>query len=134
MTVSDFLAFYPQFAGLFPEAVLSAYVDAASCRFGQFEEDAEEARRLYVAHRLTLYARTVPLSPVVQGGVSSFSALASSGGSAKIVGKRVDDVAVTYASGASSAVSSRLADLAETAYGLQLLSLLRMHSGTQYVP
>ena len=134
MTVSDFLEFYPQFDGVFPAVVLNAYVDFANRRFDDFGEDAEEARRLYVAHKLTLYARTFPPIREDQGGVSSFSALASSGGSEKIVGKRVDDVAVTYASGASSSAASRLADLTETAYGLQLLSLLRMHSGTRYVP
>ena len=43
MTASDFLSFYPQFAGLFPDPVLSAYVDAANLRFDQFDEDVEEA-------------------------------------------------------------------------------------------
>ncbi len=136
MTAAEFLAFYPQFAGVFPEPVLNACVESASLRFEDFAEDAEEARRLYTAHRLTLYARTVPPSPEAQGGVSSFSALASSGDGTRVTSKRVDDVAVTYASGASPSASfaSGFADLAETLYGQQLLSLLRMHSCPRYVP
>ena len=39
MTVSDFLAFYPQFDSVFPEAVLNAYVESASLRFDEFEEE-----------------------------------------------------------------------------------------------
>ena len=134
MTTADFLAFYPQFAGLFPEAVLTAFVNSSNLRFEQFDEDAEEARRLYVAHKLTLYARTMPASSQGQGGVTSFSALSSSGDVLKVAAKRVDDVSVTYASGASSSASSRFADLTETEYGLQLISLFRLHSESWYVP
>ena len=135
MTVSDFLAFYPQFDSVFPEVVLNAFVESASLRFDEFEEDAEEARRLYAAHKLTLYARTFPASPEAQGGVSSFSALASAGDGTKITSKKVDDVAVTYASGnASSGTATGLSDLEETTYGLQLLTLLRLHSLPRYVP
>ena len=134
MTTEDFLTFYPQFAGLFPEAVLTAFVTSDNLRFEQFDEDAEEARRLYVAHKLTLYARTVPASSQGQGGSASFAALSSSGDTMKLASKRVDDVSVTYASGASASVSSRLAEFGETEYGLQLLSLLRLHSATWYVP
>ncbi len=135
MTAADFLAFYPQFDGVFPEAVLTACVASAEARFGGFAEDAEEARRLYTAHRLTLYARTVPASREAQGGVSSFSALASSGDGTRVTGKKVDDVSVTYASGASSSsAATGLTDLGETVYGLQLLTLLRLHSLPRYVP
>ena len=135
MTVAEFLSFYPQFAGVFPEPVLTEYVTSASLRFDEFDEDAEEARRLFTAHKLTLYARTCPPSLEAQGGVSSFSALASSGDGTKITSKKVDDVAVTYASGnASSGTATGLSDLEETTYGLQLLTLLRLHSCPRYVP
>ena len=135
MTASDFLAFYSQFS-IIPEAVLSAFTDSANLRFDEFDEDAEEARRLYTAHKLTLYARAMPSSTEAQGGVTSFSALASSGDSAKVTSKKVDDVSVTYSSGSSSAssASTGLADLTETTYGLQLLTLLRLHSFPRYVP
>ena len=58
MTQSDFIAFYPQFAGFTPAVVLTEYIRQANARFTSFSEgDAEEARRLYVAHKLTMYAR-----------------------------------------------------------------------------
>lgn len=134
MTVSDFLAFYPQFTGAFPEPVVSAYAESAGLRFDEFGEDAEEARRLYVAHRLTLYAKTMPLSPDAGSGEVSFSALASAGDGTRISSRKVDDVAVTYASGASASGSTGLADLSETLYGQQLLALLRVHALPRYVP
>jgi hypothetical protein len=77
MTAADFLIFYPQFADVFPEPVLNAFVESASLRFSDFAEDAEEARRLYVAHKLTLYARTVPASSGASGSSSSCSGAAS---------------------------------------------------------
>lgn len=132
MTVSDFLAFYPQFAGAFPEPVVSAYAESAGLRFDEFGEDAEEARRLYTAHKLTLYAKTMP--PEAGSGEASFAALASAGDGTRIAGKKVDDVSVTYASGASASGSSGLADLSETLYGQQLLALLRVHALPRYVP
>ena len=133
MTPAEFLAFYPQFTSVIPEHVLSFFADSASLRFDEFLEDAEEARRLFIAHKLTLYARTMPASQEAQGGVSSFSALASSGEGMRVTSKKVDDVSVTYAS-SSSASSSGLADLEETLYGKQLLTLLRLHSYPRYVP
>ena len=58
MTQADFTAFYPQFTGFTPAVVLTTYIAQANGRFSSFApEDAEEARRLYTAHRLTLYAR-----------------------------------------------------------------------------
>ena len=135
MTLSDFLAFYPQFAEIFPTIVLESYIQSASCRFTDFGEDAEEARRLYVAHKLTLYARSMPSSLGASGGVSSFSALASSGDGGRITSKKVDDVAITYSAGASSASSaSNLTDLSETTFGQQLLTLLWLHAYPRYVP
>ena len=57
MTQAEFTAFYPQFAGFTPAVVLTAYLRQANARFSAFaEEDAEGARRLYTAHKLTMYA------------------------------------------------------------------------------
>ena len=135
MTQSEFTAFYPQFAGFTPAIVLSTYVAQANARFSSFtQEDAEEARRLYVAHRLTLYARVA----LPDGTTPSKAAIAAAGqAQQKIAGKKVGEVSVTYATGASSSsvsASSDLADLTETSFGLQLLSLLRLYSMTRYVP
>ena len=58
MTQSDFTSFYPQFAGFTPAVVMTEYIRQANARFTAFTpEDAEEARRLYTAHKLTMYAR-----------------------------------------------------------------------------
>ena len=137
MTSADFLSFYPQFSEVIPPAVLDSYVGAANLRFTDFGDDTDEARRLYVAHKLTLYAKTMPAaSSSGSSSASSYASLASAGDGSKITSKKVDGVSVTYASGTSSSSgsSSKLADLEETIFGLQLLTLLRVHSYTRYVP
>ena len=133
MTVTEFTAFYPQFAGFTPAVVLSEYLRQANARFSAFTaEDAEEARRLYTAHKLTLYARTA----LPEGSEPSRAAIASAGqAQQKIASKRVGEVSVSYSSSsASSSVSADLADLTETAFGLQLLSLLRLYGRSRYIP
>ena len=135
ITPAEFTAFYPQFAGFEPFCVMAAYLAQANARFSAFTvEDAEEARRLYVAHRLTLYARTA----VPYGTPPSMAQLAAAGQSQqKIAGKKVGEVSVTYAAGASSSsasVRTDLADLAETAFGQQLLSLIRLYGRSVYIP
>ena len=133
MTVTEFTAFYPQFAGFTPAVVLSEYLRQANARFSAFTaEDAEEARRLYTAHKLTLYARTA----LPEDSEPSRAAIASAGqAQQKIASKRVGEVSVTYSSSsASSSVSADLADLTETAFGLQLLSLLRLYGRSLYIP
>ena len=137
MTQQDFLSFYPQFSSFPPAVVLSEYIAQANGRFSAFDgPDAEEARRLYVAHKLTLYAFTVPAS----GGSAPDSAAIAAAGRAEsarqVSSRKVGEVSVSYASGSAMAanVTTGLADLAETAYGLQLLTLLRMYSRSVYVP
>ena len=131
MTIEAFMAFYPQFAGLFPEPVLEAYLAGANARFASWEEDAEEGRRLYMAHRLTMYARSRPAGAAE---TMSWAALAAAGDGARVTGKRVDDVSLTYAAGGSKENSAALADLAETRFGQELTSLIRLHGGPVYVP
>ena len=135
MTQSEFIAFYPQFAGFTPAVVLSEYIRQANTRFTSFsEEDAEEARRLYVAHKLTVYARIA----LPEGVTPSKSAIAAAGqAQQKIASKKVGEVAVTYASGASSSsgsVSTDMADLTETSFGMQLLGLIKLYGRSVYVP
>ena len=136
MTQSDFTAFYPQFAGFTPAVVLTEYIRQANDRFSSFtEEDAEEARRLYTAHKLTMYARVA----LPEGDTPSKSAIAAAASQArqKIASKKVGEVAVTYSSGTSSSsvsVQTDLADLTETDFGLQLLSLIKMYARPVYVP
>ena len=134
MTLSEFTAFYPQFAGFTPAVVPNTYIAQANERFTAFTPaDAEEARRLFVAHRLTLWARTA----LPEGAQPSRAAVAAAGqAQQKIASKKVGEVAVTYSSGASSSVSvsTDLADLTETTFGLQLLSLIRLYDLPVYVP
>ena len=135
MLQSDFTAFYPQFAGFTPAVVLTEYIRQANSRFSSFsEEDAEEARRLYTAHKLTMYARVA----LPEGVTPSKAAIAAAGqAQQKIASKKVGEVAVTYSSGTSSSavsVSTDLADLTETDFGMQLLSLIRLYSRSVYVP
>ena len=135
MTQAEFTAFYPQFAGFTPAVVMTTYIGQANARFESFSpEDAEEARRLYTAHRLTLYARVA----LPDGVVPSKAAIAAAGQrQQEIASKKVGEVSVTYSSGTSSASISAqtdLADLTETSFGLQLLSLLQLYSMSRYVP
>ena len=134
MTQSDFIAFYPQFAGFTPAVVLTEYIRQANARFTSFSEgDAEEARRLYVAHKLTMYARIA----LPDGATPSKSAIAAAGqAQQKIASKKVGEVAVTYASGASSSsvsANTDMADLTETSFGMQLLGLIKLYGRSVYV-
>ena len=137
MTQAEFTAFYPQFAGFTPTVVLSTYIRQANVRFSSFaEEDAEEARRLYVAHKLTMYARI----SLPDGVTPSKDAIAAAGQAQQtIASKKVGEVSITYATGASSSsysssVYTDLADLSETDFGLQLLGLIMLYERSVYVP
>ena len=135
MTAEEFTDFYPQFTGFSPAVVLTEYIRRANGQFSSFTpEDAEEARRLYTAHQLTLYARSAPPE-----GIPPTRAVLASAGQApqRITGKKVGEVSVTYATAASPASGSGLAepaDLRETAFGLQLLAILRRYRRSLYVP
>ncbi len=124
MTRNLFLSLYPQFAEGLPAAVTDWYLDLANARFDVFGPEAEHARALYLAHRLTLYARA---KPGEGGGIASGGALPQ-----RITGKRVGDVSVTWSAAAPAAAA--FPDLTETAFGLELLSLIRMHSRSRYIP
>ena len=134
LTPDAFLAFYPQFSSFSQGVVLPEYLRQANARFSDFGEDAEEARRLFTAHKLTLYAASTP----PEGVTPTSAVLASSGRGAmqEIASKKVGEVAVTYstASTVSSGTYTGLNDLKETAYGLQLLSLLRLYGFARYIP
>ena len=134
MTAAEFTAFYPQFAGFTPAVVMTEYIRQANARFSGFTpEDAEEARRLYTAHKLTMYARMA----LPDGATPSKSAIAAAGQMQRVSSKKVGEVSVTYSSGTSSSsvsAQSDLADLSETPFGLQLLALLRLYSRSVYVP
>ena len=134
MTQADFLAFYPQFTGFSPAVVMTEYIRMANARFGDFGDDMDEARRLYIAHRLSLYAFTyLPSSP--QPSMSSIASASKAQMSSQISSKKVGDVQITYnsSSNSSSKSGTELADLQETEYGIQLLTLIRLHVRSRYV-
>ena len=132
MTESSFLAFYPQFSSLSPGVVLTEYTRQANARFADFGEDAEEARHLLTAHRLTLYSAAFP----PEGASADLEALSAGRGALQEVSSRkVGEVAVTYTESSQAAsVSTGLTDLKQTVYGLQLLSLLRLYGFAGYIP
>ena len=140
MTYQEFISFYPQFTDFPPMNVKQEYIRLANARFEDFEEDTEEARRLYVAHKLTMYAMIYPSSSTSGGGAAAASAIVAAGigTSARLISsKKVDDVQVTYSYGKSSSSgssSSGQEDLRETTFGQQLLSLLRLNARSCYVP
>ena len=124
MTRQEFITFFPQFSAV-SAAVTDAYIALAEVRFTDLEEDTEEARRLYVAHKLTLYARTSAASG------ASAEALSSAGDNSMITGKHVGEISVSYGSRGNTGGNS---DLSLTTYGIQLGSLLRIHGYSRYVP
>ena len=141
MTQQDFVAFSPQFSGFTPAVVLREYIAQANGRFSEFDEaDMEEARRLYVAHKLTLYSFTVPAPDGSGSSAPSAADIAAAGKAVaikqQVSSKKVGEVAVSYTTGSymASGVETALADLTETAYGLQLLTLIRMYDRPRYVP
>ena len=135
LTPSAFLAFYPQFSSFSQGVVLSEYLRQANARFSDFEEDTDEARRLYVAHKLTLYSASC-LPEGVSAPTKAQIASAGKGSMQEIASKKVGEVSVSYntASSVSASVSTGLADLTQSVYGLQLLSLLRLHGFAKYIP
>ena len=135
LTPEAFLAFYPQFSSFAQGVVLPEYLRQANARFSDFGEDAEEARRLYTAHKLTLYSASC-LPEGVTTPTKAQIASAGKGSMQEIASKKVGDVSISYdtSSSAAASVSTGLGDLKETVYGLQLLSLLRLYGFVKYFP
>ena len=135
MTESAFLAFYPQFTCFAGGVVLPEFLRQANARFSDFGEDVEEARRLFTAHKLTLYAASC-LPEGVTDATAVQIASAGKGSMQEIASKKVGDVSISYATSTStsSTNSTGLNDLNQTVYGLQLLSLLRLYGFARYIP
>ena len=133
MTRAEFVALFPQFADFRPALALDSYLSLANARFSDFEADAEMARALFVAHYLTLYARAIPGSAADE----TQQAIAAVGDQTKqISSKKEGEVSVSYGTSSSSMFvkATAFADLPETLFGRQLLTLIRLHSMTKYVP
>ena len=132
MTTEYFLGFYPQFAGV-NEFVLEEFVNDANLRFADCLDAAEKARRLYIAHELTLWAQTY--LPTEDGQMPSMRALASSGVAALSLSKSVGGVSVSKSEGSGVNSISGYGELKQTAFGVQLIELLKIATaGGRYVP
>ena len=134
ITSGEFLAFYPQF-GAIPLVVLDEYISQANLRFDEFLDSMEEARRLYVAHKLTLYAQT--FTPA-QGGEASpvgMAALKGAGVAAQALSKTVGGVSVSKSEGSALSSISGFGEWKQTEFGLQLINLAKIAvAGGRYIP
>ena len=134
MTSEEFIAFYPQF-GAIPSVVLNEYVDQANLRFDEFLDSAEEARRLYVAHKLTLYAQTFTAAQTGDPSASGMAALAGAGVSAQALSKSVGGVSVSKSEGSALSSISGYGEWKQTEFGLQLIGLAKIAvAGGRYIP
>ena len=134
MTSEIFLAFYPQF-GAIPSVVLDEYVEQSNLRFEDFYESAEEARRLYIAHKLTLYAQT--FAPAQSGSATpgGMATLSGAGMAAQALHKSVGGVSVSKSEGNALASISGYGEWKQTEFGLQLINLCKVAvAGGKYVP
>ena len=129
MTKEAFLTFYPQFAAV-PDAVVTEYVDQSNARFGDFLDMTEEARRLYVAHKLTLYAQTYSDVTKQTPTAIGMKKLAGSGVAAQALSKTVGGVSVTKSEGSAVSGISGFAEWKQTEFGLQLISIARLMTPT----
>ena len=121
----------PEYSRIRPSSWIPQTVSRANGLFAGMEpEDAEEARRLYTAHRLTLYTLAKPES----GAGPQAAAVAGKTALQRVASRKVGEVSVTYTENASAGQDGCFADLAETVWGIQLLGLLRLYSGTRYIP
>ena len=127
MTRETFLAFYPQFSSV-PQVVIDEYISQSEKRFGDFEDMTEEARRLYVAHKLTLYAQTYAEISQQTPTAMGMKKLSGAGVAAQALSKSVGGVSVSKSEGSAVAGISGFAEWKQTEYGLQLISLARMMS------
>lgn len=134
LTVGAFLAFYPQFSKINVN-VIEEYVNQANDRFDDWEEAIPEARRLYVAHKLTLYAQTYLDAQNMQAGPAMMAKLAGSGVAAQALSKSVGGVSVSKSEGAAVNSVTGYAEWKQTAFGLQLISLAKIATaGGRWVP
>ena len=134
MTSEIFLAFYPQF-GAIPSVVLDEYVNQSNLRFDEFLDSEEEARRLYIAHKLTLYAQTFTPEQSGTATPTGMAALKSAGVAAQALSKSVGGVSVSKTEGSALASISGYGEWKQTEFGLQLINLAKIAvAGGRYVP
>lgn len=134
MTKAEFLTYYPQF-GAIPEMVMCEQIKQSNLRFKDCLDSAEEARRLYVAHKLTLYAQTFAVAPDENESANvAMSRIAGAGVSAQALSKNVGGVSVSKSEGSALSSIDGFGELKQTEFGLQLIQLLKIATaGGMYV-
>jgi len=133
VTSELFLAFYPQF-GAVPTVVLEEYINQSNLRFADFCDAAEEARRLYTAHKLTLYAQTY-LPAQTSTTPAGMASLKGAGVAAQALSKSVGGVSVTKSEGSALSSISGYGEWKQTEFGLQLITLAKIATaGGKYIP
>ncbi len=134
MTKEDFLAFYPQFIP-FPDVVLDEFVAESNLRFMDFLDAAEKARRLYIAHNLTLYAQTYAETSEGAPLTATMSKLSGSGVAAQALSKSVGGVSVSKSEGSATSGINGFAEWKQTEFGLQLIGLAKIAAaGGRWIP
>jgi len=135
VTKEIFLAFYPQFSSI-PSVVIDEYTNQSNARFEDFLDSAEEARRLYIAHKLTLWAQTfVPAPSGTENPAVVMSRLSGAGVSAQALSKSVGGVSVSKSEGSATSGLSGWAEWKQTEFGLQLIGLAKIaYAGGRYIP
>jgi hypothetical protein len=118
---SDFLAVYPKFTGLVPDAVLSMYITLASACLSQARwcEQWQFGMALFVAHYCTLYLQS-------EGQPGSTAGQVAASGLAKgiAVSQSVGDVSVSYEPVTSGFES--WGAWQSTTYGTQLITIAKI--------
>ena len=119
-----------------PHVVIETYAEQSNVRFDEFADAAEEARRLYIAHKLTLYAQTYAPRPGSGENESTIMARISGAGvSAQALSKSVGGVSVSKSEGSATSGLSGYAEWKQTEFGLQLIGLAKTaYAGGRYIP
>lgn len=132
MTAEYFLQFYPQFTPI-PAFVLNEMIDDANLRFDDCLDAAEKARRLYVAHELTLWAMTY--LPASDYSTLPITKLSGAGMAAQQLSKSVGGVSVSKSEGSALSSIGGYGEFKQTEFGLQLIQLLKIATaGGKYIP
>ena len=125
----DFLAIYPQFSGL-PAAVLAdAGADAAE-RFSDLPDSPRlRARRLYMAHVLTLWSR------VALPEAAEPASIWNAGDPQLLASQSLSGANVSRHESAALSTPGGFSEWKQTVFGQQLITLcLASAGGTVYVP
>ncbi len=134
MTVTEFTTFYPEFNKLAtdrPPVVEEYLLQAHSiCDEERWMDMRNEGIRLYIAHKLTLYLKTITAENATDAQIAV-------SGDAKGIktNKAVGGVSVGMAESSATAAIEGWGAFKTTEYGIQFMTLARMVGiGGMYVP